>query len=96
MLYIPKTDKAIKAAKDKDRDIKITRNNNIILNQTIKVVLLLKFLGKPNKLEEYLNKIQIYINYNKNRFKQEYIKILFTMFYLEKDVFKYISIYYRD
>ncbi len=96
MLYIPKTDKAIKAAKDKDRDIKITRNNNIILNQTIKVVLLLKFLGKPNKLEEYLNKIQIYINYNKNRFKEEYIKILFTMFYLEKDVFKYISIYYRD
>jgi hypothetical protein len=96
VLYIPKTDKAIKAAKDKDRDIKITRNNNIILNQTIKVVLLLKFLGKPNKLEEYLNKIQIYINYNKNRFKEEYIKILFTMFYLEKDVFKYISIYYRD
>jgi hypothetical protein len=64
VLHIPKTDKVIKAIKDKDRDIKITLNNNVILNRTIKVVLLPKFLSKPNKLKEYLNKIQIYITYN--------------------------------
>ncbi len=67
-----------------------------MLNRTIKVTLLPKFLGRLNKLKEYLNKIQIYINYNKNRFKEEYTKILFTILYLKEDVFEYISIYYRD
>ncbi len=57
MLRISKTDKAIKAAKNKDRDIKMTLNNNFILNRTIKVVLLPKFLGRLDKLKEYLNKI---------------------------------------
>jgi hypothetical protein len=57
VLRIPKTDKAIKATKDTDRDIKITLNNNVTLNRTIKVVLLPKFLGKPKKLKEYINKI---------------------------------------
>jgi hypothetical protein len=95
-LYIPKTDKAIKAAKDKDRDIEITLDNNVTLNRTIKVALLPKFLGRPDKLKEYLNKIQIYIDYNKNRFEEEYLKTLFAISYLEGDVFEYISIYYRD
>ncbi len=57
MLRISKTDKAIKAIKDKDKDIKITLNNNVTLNRTIKIVLLPKFLGKLDKLKEYLNKI---------------------------------------
>jgi hypothetical protein len=53
---IPKTEEKIKATKDNDRDIKITLNNNIIIKRLIKVVLLLKFLGDLDKLEEYLNK----------------------------------------
>ncbi len=57
MLKIPKIDEAIKATKDEDRDIVITLNNNIVLNRTIKVVLLPKFSRKSKKLKECLNKI---------------------------------------
>jgi hypothetical protein len=56
-VIIPKTNKAIKKAKDKDRDIKITLNNNISLKRPIKVVLLPKFNSNSNKLKEYFNKV---------------------------------------
>jgi hypothetical protein len=56
-VIIPKTKEAIKAAKDKDRDIKITLNNNINLKRFVKVVLLLKFNSDLSKLKEYLNKV---------------------------------------
>jgi hypothetical protein len=56
-IIILKTKEVIKAAKDKDRDIKIILNNNINLKRPIKVVLLLKFNSDLSKLKEYLNKV---------------------------------------
>jgi hypothetical protein len=56
-VIIPKTIEAIKKAKDKDRDIKITLNNNISLKRPVKVVPLPKFNSNSSKLEEYLNKV---------------------------------------
>jgi hypothetical protein len=56
-VIIPKTIEAIKKAKDKDRDIKITLNNNISLKRPVKVVLLPKFNSDSSKLKEYLNKV---------------------------------------
>jgi hypothetical protein len=46
----------IKKAKDNNRDIKITLNNNIMLKQPVKVVTPPKFNSNPSKLKEYLNK----------------------------------------
>jgi hypothetical protein len=60
----PTNKEAITAIKDEDRDIIIDLNNNITLIRVIKVVVLLKFLGQLEKLEEYLNKVYIYIYYN--------------------------------
>jgi hypothetical protein len=54
---ILKTIELIKKAKDKDRDIKITLNNNISLKRPVKVVLLPKFNSNSSKLEEYLDKV---------------------------------------
>jgi hypothetical protein len=56
-VMIPKTSKAIKKAKDKDRDIEITLDNNISLKRPVKVVLLPKFNSNSNKLKEYLDKV---------------------------------------
>jgi hypothetical protein len=54
---ILKTMELIKKAKDKDRDIKMTLNNNISLKRPIKVVPLPKFNSNSSKLEEYLDKV---------------------------------------
>jgi hypothetical protein len=43
-----------------------------MIKQPIKVVTPPKFNKDPNKLKEYLNKTQIYINYTTNKFKKEY------------------------
>jgi hypothetical protein len=51
-----RTEKVIKKAKDNNRNIEITLNNNIIIKQPIKVVPPPKFSRDPNKLKEYLNK----------------------------------------
>jgi hypothetical protein len=56
-VIIPKTNKVIKKAKDKDKDIKIILNNNISLKRPIKVVPLPKFNSDLSKLKEYLNKV---------------------------------------
>jgi hypothetical protein len=56
-VIIPKTADVIKKAKDKDRDIKITLNNNISLKRPVKVVPLPKFNSDLSKLKEYLNKV---------------------------------------
>jgi hypothetical protein len=56
-VIILKTTKVIKKAKDKNRDIKITLNNNISLKRPVKVVPLLKFNSNLSKLKEYLNKV---------------------------------------
>ncbi len=56
-VVILKTTEVIKKAKDKDRDIEITLNNNISLKRLIKVVLLPKFNSDLSKLKEYLNKV---------------------------------------
>jgi hypothetical protein len=56
-VVILKTEAVIKKAKDEDRDIKITINNNILLKRPVKVVPLPKFNGDPSKLKEYLNKV---------------------------------------
>jgi hypothetical protein len=56
-VIIPKTTKVIKKAKDKDRDIKITLNNNISLKRPVKVAPLPKFNSNLSKLKEYLNKV---------------------------------------
>jgi hypothetical protein len=71
-VVVPRTKAVIKKAKDKDRDIKITINNNITLNRLVKVATPLKFNRDLSKLEEYLNKVQIYINHTPNRFIKEY------------------------
>ncbi len=70
-VVILKTKAVIKKAKDKDRDIKITINNNILLKRPVKVIPLPKFNSDPSKLKEYLNKVQIYINYTLNKFNKE-------------------------
>jgi hypothetical protein len=57
IVIILKTKELIKKAKDKDRDIKITLNNNINLKRPIKVVPLLKFNSNLSKLKEYLDKV---------------------------------------
>jgi hypothetical protein len=54
---ILKTIELIKKAKDKDRDIKITLDNNISLKRPVKVVPLPKFNSNSSKLEEYLDKV---------------------------------------
>jgi hypothetical protein len=56
-VVIPKTKAVIKKAKDKDEDIKITINNNILLKRPVKVVPPPKFNSDLSKLEEYLNKV---------------------------------------
>jgi hypothetical protein len=56
-VVILKTIEVIKKAKDKDRDIKITLNNNISLKRLIKVALLPKFNSDLSKLKEYLDKV---------------------------------------
>jgi hypothetical protein len=56
-VIILKTKEVIKRAKDKDRDIKITINNNINLKRPVKVVTLPKFNSDLSKLKEYLNKV---------------------------------------
>jgi hypothetical protein len=56
-VVILKTEAVIKKVKDKDRDIKITINNNILLKRPVKVTPLSKFNSNPSKLEEYLNKV---------------------------------------
>jgi hypothetical protein len=71
-VVVLRTEVVIKKVKDNNRDIKITLNNNIIIKRLIKVIPPLKFNRDPNKLKEYLNKTQIYINYTTNRFKKEY------------------------
>ncbi len=70
-VVILKTKAVIKKVKDKDRDIKITINNNILLKRLIKVIPPYKFNNNLSKLKEYLNKVQIYINYTLNRFNKE-------------------------
>jgi hypothetical protein len=57
IVIILKTKELIKKAKDKDRDIKITLNNNINLKRPVKVVPLLKFNSNLSKLKEYLDKV---------------------------------------
>jgi hypothetical protein len=54
---ILKTIELIKKAKDKDRDIKITLDNNISLKRPIKVVPLPKFNSDSSKLKKYLDKV---------------------------------------
>ncbi len=56
-VIIPKSSKVIKKAKDKDRDIEITLNNNISLKRLVKVVPLPKFNNDLSKLKEYLDKV---------------------------------------
>jgi hypothetical protein len=54
---ILKTMELIKKAKDKDRNIKMTLDNNISLKRPVKVVPLPKFNSDSSKLKEYLDKV---------------------------------------
>jgi hypothetical protein len=56
-VMILNTIELIRKAKDKDRDIKITLNNNISLKRPVKVIPLPKFNSNSSKLKEYLNKV---------------------------------------
>jgi hypothetical protein len=56
-VVVLKIEAVIKKAKDDNKDIKITINNNITLKQPIKVTTPPKFNRDPSKLKEYLNKI---------------------------------------
>jgi hypothetical protein len=55
-VVVLRTEAVIKKAKDDNRDIKITINNNITIKRLIKVVTPPKFNRDPSKLKEYLNK----------------------------------------
>ncbi len=55
-VVVLRTETVIKKAKDNNKDIKITLNNNIMLKQLIKVVTPPKFNSELSKLKEYLNK----------------------------------------
>ncbi len=50
----------------------MTLDNNISLKRPVKVAPPPKFNSDSNKLKEYLNKVQIYINYTPNRFEKEH------------------------
>jgi hypothetical protein len=54
---ILKTIELIKKAKDKDRDIKMTLDNNISLKRPVKVAPLPKFNSNSSKLKEYFDKV---------------------------------------
>jgi hypothetical protein len=56
-VIILKTTKVIKKAKDKDKDIEITLDNNISLKRPVKVAPLPKFNSDLSKLKEYLDKV---------------------------------------
>jgi hypothetical protein len=56
-VVVLRTKAIIKKAKDKDRDIKMTINNNITLNRLVKVATPPKFNRDLSKLKEYLNKV---------------------------------------
>jgi hypothetical protein len=56
-VIILNTIELIKKAKDKDRDIKMTLDNNISLKRPVKVVPLPKFNSDSSKLKEYLDKV---------------------------------------
>jgi hypothetical protein len=56
-VVVLRTETVIERVKDKDRDIKITLNNNITLNRLVKVIIPPKFNSDPSKLKEYLNKV---------------------------------------
>jgi hypothetical protein len=56
-VIISNTIELIKKAKDKDRNIEITLNNNISLKRPVKVVPLPKFNSDFSKLKEYLDKV---------------------------------------
>ncbi len=56
-VIVLRTETVIKRAKDKDRDIKMTLNNNITLNRLVKVITPPKFNSDLSKLEEYLDKV---------------------------------------
>jgi hypothetical protein len=56
-VIILKTTKVIEKAKDKDRDIEMTLDNNISLKRPVKVVPLPKFNNDLSKLKEYLDKV---------------------------------------
>jgi hypothetical protein len=56
-VIIPNTIELIRKAKDKDRDIEITLDNNISLKRPVKVVPLPKFNSNSSKLKEYLDKV---------------------------------------
>jgi hypothetical protein len=83
----PLNKEAIEKIKDKDSDIIIDLNNNITLIRILKVVVLPKFSRQPNKLKEYLNKVTIYIYYNKDSFLKERDKTLFIILYLKEKAF---------
>ncbi len=55
-IVVLRTKTVIKKVKDKDGDIKITLNNNIIIKWPVKVITPPKFNKDPSKLEEYLDK----------------------------------------
>jgi hypothetical protein len=71
-VVVLRTETTIKRTKDKDGDIKITLDNNITLNRLVKVITPPKFNSDLSKLEEYLDKVQIYIDYTLDRFAKEY------------------------
>ncbi len=56
-VVVLRTETVIERAKDKDRDIKITLDNNITLNRLVKVATPPKFNSNLSKLEEYLDKV---------------------------------------
>ncbi len=63
---------SIEKAKDKDGDIEMTLDNNISLKRPVKVAPPPKFNGDSSKLEEYLDKVQIYIDHTPDGFEKEY------------------------
>ncbi len=67
------------------------KNLKLIKRKVVaKVVLPLKFKGVLLKLKEFLTKLKIYLNYNKDDFEDDTNKVLFAISYLEEGAFDFI------
>ena len=88
------------ARKDGDGDIKIKDRiiieNKVELLYLIKVATLLRFLGKPSELREFLAKVNIYIKHNLNSFLLEADKVTFAISYFKGLVFDFAETFLDD
>ncbi len=86
--------------KDAEGDVKmLDQVKNLKLTErkvVAKVAPLPKFKGILSKLKEFLAKLKIYLNYNKDDFEDKANKVLFVILYLEEGAFDFIKVYLNN